>query len=107
MHQSLENVSTIADTIFESYRLEGRIGNTDGSILPSKEIIGSVCESILELLFPGVYGDEPIYSPHLRMVTGHRVRGVVTRLTIELWKAFQITDNRSSAAEIEHGYCDR
>jgi len=101
MHQPAENVSEIADALFESYRLEGRIGNTDGSILPSKQVIGSVCESILELLFPGVYGEEPIYSPHLRMVTGHRVRGIVTSLTIELWKAFQITDTRSSPAEIE------
>src|SRR5271165_2243281 len=96
-----ENISGITDAIFESYRLAGRINNTDGSILPSKEVVGHVCESLLELLFPGVYGDEPIYSPHLRNVTAHRLRGAATKLTIELWKSNQITNLLSSATEIE------
>src|SRR5271165_659504 len=96
-----ENISGITDAIFESYRLAGRINNTDGSILPSKEVVGHVCESLLELLFPGVYGDEPIYSPHLRNVTAHRLRGAATKLTIELRKSNQITNPLSSATEIE------
>src|SRR5271166_5469327 len=96
-----ENISGITDAIFESYRLAGRINNTDGSILPSKEVVGHVCESLLELLFPGVYGDEPIYSPHLRDVTAHRLCGAATKLTIELRKSNQITNPLSSATEIE------
>jgi len=96
-----ENISGITDAIFESYRLVGRISNTDGSILPSKEVVGHVCESLLELLFPGVYGDEPIYSPHLRDVTAHRLCGAATKLTIELRKSNQITNPLSSATEIE------
>ena len=80
-----KNISEIADAIFESYRLVGRINNTDGSLLPSKGVIGAICESFLELPFPGVYGDEPIYSPHLRNVTAHRLRGIAQHH--RRWKA--------------------
>ena len=101
MEQNVTEITEITDAIFQSYRRVGRINNTDGSILPSKGVIGSVCESLLELLFPGVYGEEPIYSPHLRNVTAYRLRGIATKLTIELWKSYQLTDPLNSAAEIE------
>src|SRR5271166_5469328 len=101
IHGMEQNVTEITDAIFQSYRRVGRINNTDGSILPSKGVIGSVCESLLELLFPGVYGEEPIYSPHLRNVTAYRLRGIATKLTIELWKSCQLTHPLNSAAEIE------
>ena len=70
-----ENITEITDAIFQSYRRVGRINNTDGSILPSKGVIGSICESLLELLFPGVYGEGPIYSPHLKNVTALSTSG--------------------------------
>jgi hypothetical protein len=91
-----ENVSEIADAIFESYRLVGRINNTDGLLLPSKGVIGAICESFLELLFPGVYGNEPIYSPHLRNVTAHRLRGIATKLVIELRKISKLAPHFAS-----------
>jgi serine O-acetyltransferase len=96
-----ESVSEIADAIFESYRLVGRINSTDGSLLPSKGVIGAICESFLELLFPGVYGNEPIYSPHLRNVTAHRLRGIATKLVIELWKISKLAPHFASAIEVE------
>ena len=71
-----ENVSEITDAILESYRLVGRTNNTDGSLLPSKSVIGDICEGFLQLVFPGVYGEEPIYSPHLRNVTAHRLKAI-------------------------------
>jgi hypothetical protein len=97
-----KNISEIADAIFESYRLVGRINNTDGSLLPSKGVIGAICESFLELPFPGVYGDEPIYSPHLRNVTAHGLRGIATKLVIELWKSSKLAPHFTSAVEVEH-----
>jgi serine O-acetyltransferase len=96
-----ENVSEITDAIFESYRVVGRINNTDGSLLPSKGVIGDICEGFLQLLFPGVYGEEPIYSPHLRNVTAHRLRGIATKLVIELWKSSKLEPPLAAAAEFE------
>lgn len=96
-----ENLSEITDALYESYRLVGRINNTDGSLLPSKGVIADICKGFLQLLFPGVYGEEPIYSPHLRNVTANRLRGIATRLVIELSKSSKLDPPLTSAAEAE------
>jgi serine O-acetyltransferase len=96
-----ENLSEITDALYESYRLVGRINNTDGSLLPSKGVIADICKGFLQLLFPGVYGEEPIYSPHLRNVTANRLRGIATRLVIELSKSSKLDPPLTSGAEAE------
>lgn len=100
-HTRQESVSEITDALYESYRSVGRINNTDGSLLPSKAIIADICEGFLQLLFPGVYGEEPISSPHLRNVTAHRLRWIATRLVIQLWKSSKFDSPMTSAAEVE------
>jgi len=80
----------ITDAILESYTLVGGINNIDGSNLPSKRAITSICEELLQLLFPGFHDEEPIHSKHLRHVTGHRLRTIADRLQTEVCKSLRL-----------------
>lgn len=80
----------ITDAILESYSLAGGINNIDGTNLPSKRAIASICEDLLQLLFPGFHDEEPIHSKHLRRVTMHRIRSIADRLKMEVTKSLRL-----------------
>ena len=84
------NSDPITDAILESYCLVGGINNIDGSNLPSKRAIVSICEELLQLLFPGFHDEEPIHTRHLRRLTSHRVRTISDRLTTEVFKSLRL-----------------
>ena len=93
----------ITDAILESYCLVGGINNIDGSNLPSKRATASICEDLLQLLFPGFHDEEPIHSKHLRRVTSHRIRTISDRLTQEVCKSLRLKNPEcpeSQAGEI-------
>jgi serine O-acetyltransferase len=89
------NLSKIRDEILASYRSAGGMNNIDGSNLPSKRALATICEDLLQLLFPGFHDQEPIHSDHLARVTGHRVFSVSDRLLIELHKSIRLHNNTS------------
>ncbi len=89
------NLSKIRDEILASYRSAGGMNNIDGSNLPSKRALATICEDLLQLLFPGFHDQEPIHSDHLARVTGHRVFSVSDRLLVELHKSIRLHNNTS------------
>jgi serine O-acetyltransferase len=90
------------DRILDSYRQAGGINNIDGSNLPSKRALASICEDLLQLLFPGFHDQEPIHSQHLARVTGHRLLSIADRLREELHKSVRLTPPEPAAPrEIE------
>ena len=66
-----EDLGKITERILSSYETGGGMNNIDGSNLPSKRALASICEDLLQLLFPGFHDQEPIHSIHLRRVTHH------------------------------------
>jgi len=76
----MDRLDKITDAILASYESGGGINNIDGSNLPSKRAIASICEDLLQLLFPGFHDQEPIHSQHLRRATSYRVQSVADRL---------------------------
>ena len=91
----------ITDAILDSYCLVGGINNIDGSNLPSKRAIASVCEDLLQLLFPGYHDEEPIHSKHLRRVTAHRIRSISDRLKAEICKSLRIRNPECPESQAE------
>ncbi len=91
----------LTEEILASYRDVGGINNIDGSNLPSKRAIASICEDLLQLLFPGFHDQEPIHSAHLRRVTGYRVRSIAERLQEELCKSLRLAEPECPAAKAE------
>ena len=89
METSLGNITK---AILESYTLVGGINNIDGSNLPSKRAIASICEDLLQLLFPGYHDEEPIHTRHLQRVTSYRVTSIADRLKAEICKSLRVKD---------------
>ncbi len=89
MEKSLANIT---NAILESYTLVGGINNIDGSNLPSKRAMTSICEDLLQLLFPGFHDEEPIHTRHLQRVTSHRVNSIADRLKAEICKSLRLKD---------------
>ena len=90
-------LNQIRDQILESYRSAGGINNIDGSNLPSKRALASICEDLLQLLFPGFHDQEPIHSQHLGRLTGYRLLSIADRLREELQKSVRLNSSASSA----------
>lgn len=101
----MDSLSKITESILASYRDVGGINNIDGSNLPSKRAIATVCEDLLQLLFPGFHDQEPIHSQHLQRVTAYRVQNVADRLRDELRKSLQLAEPACPEAKAERILC--
>jgi serine O-acetyltransferase len=84
------DLANIVEKLINSYQTGGGTNNIDGSNLPSKRALATICEDLLQLLFPGFHDAEPIHSQHLRRVTQHRVFSVSERLTEEICKSLRL-----------------
>ncbi|MEM8955563.1 MAG: serine O-acetyltransferase EpsC [Verrucomicrobiota bacterium] len=77
----------IVSSLLSSYEDVGGINNIDGVNLASKPAVVSICEGLLQLLFPGFHDEEPIHSDELEGVTGERIDRVMERLETEIAKS--------------------
>lgn len=84
------DLTQIVDQILTSYQTGGGMNNIDGSNLPSKRALATICEDLLQLLFPGFHDVEPIHSQHLRRVTQHRTFSISERLAEEVCKSLRL-----------------
>ncbi len=87
--------------ILDSYSKVGGINNVDGSNLPSKRAVASICENLLQLLFPGFHDSEPIHSKGLRHATAYRVGSIADRLNDEVCKSLRVAEPQCPAAKAE------
>lgn len=85
-----KDLSKITDAILRSYQHCGGINHVDGANLPSKRALASICEDLLQLLFPGFHDQEPIKSVHLPRVTSYRVVAIADRLNEEICKSLRL-----------------
>ena len=85
-----ENLGHITDAILRSYATGGGINHVDGANLPSKRAITTICEDLLQLLFPGFHDADPIHSAHLPRLTAHRVFSISERVTEEICKSLRV-----------------
>src|SRR3954469_16787827 len=86
------DLASITEKILASYRAGAGMNNIDGSNLPSKRALASICEDLLQLLFPGFHDQEPIHSRDLRRVTSHRIFSIADRLAEEVCKSLRLAE---------------
>jgi serine O-acetyltransferase len=77
------------------------MNNIDGSNLPSKRALATICEDLLQIVFPGFHDQEPIHSAHLRRVTQHRIYSVADRLKEEVCKSLRLRESGCPEANAE------
>lgn len=92
------DLGKITGTILDSYRTTGGLNNLDETNLPSKRALASICEDLLQLVFPGFHDLEPIHSNHLNRVTTHRIFSIADRLLQELTKSLKLREGDSEIA---------
>ena len=83
------DLGKITEAILTSYRTAGGMNNLDESNMPSKRAVASICEDLLQIVFPGFHDQEPIHSSHLSRVTTHRLFSIADRLLEELRKTLR------------------
>ncbi len=92
----------IVDELLQSYLESGGINRIECGNLPSKRSIVSVCEKLLQLLFPGYHDEEPVPADELEMITGERIADIIETLQVEVAKAIQLRDEEElPAAELK------
>lgn len=79
----------LAGQLIASYTRLGGINHVDGKNLPSKGIIAEITLDLLQLLFPGFYGDKLIHSSEIKDVTTTLLKSVIGRLESEMRKSLE------------------
>jgi serine O-acetyltransferase len=87
-----KDLTKVTEQILDSYRVGGGMNNIDGSNLPSKRALATICEDLLQIAFPGFHDQEPIHSVHLRRVTSHRIYSMADRLKDEICKSLRLRE---------------
>ena len=75
--------------LLTSYRHVGGINNIEVVNVPSKRAVGTICEDLLGLLFPGFHDEKPILSSELEAITSARVEQLAARLNEEICKSLR------------------
>ena len=84
------DLEKLTEATLRSYETGGGINHIDGANLPSKRALASLCEDLLQLLFPGFHDQEPIHSADLHRVTAHRVQTIAARFETETGKSLRL-----------------
>ena len=75
--------------LLTSYRHVGGINNIEVVNVPSKRAIGTICEDLLQLIFPGFHDEQPFLSNQLPEITARRVESLGRRLSAEICKSLR------------------
>lgn len=100
-------LTQLIDQLIASYARVGGINRLDAVNLPSKHAIEQITEILLQLLFPGFFGDKPIHSYEIRSETADLVDQVAGRLEDEIYKALEYAKadpHTLRAAASDHAY---
>jgi len=89
MESALKQV--IHDTLV-SYEEVGGLNNTDGHNLPSKRMLGQICEQLLQVLFPGFHDENPVHKSELGALTEERLKKLAKGLEDQISKSLQVAD---------------
>lgn len=84
---------TLVSALVDSYHEVGGINHLDSANLPSKRTVTTICEKLMQLLFPGYHDEEPVPADELEMITGERIAGLIETLVIEVAKTLRLRDD--------------
>jgi serine O-acetyltransferase len=82
----------ISEKILASYEVVGGLNNTDRHNLPSKRAVDSLCEQLLQVLFPGFHDERPIHKNELGETTRNRLEALAVRLGGQIARSLRLSD---------------
>jgi hypothetical protein len=78
--------------LLSSYEELGGLNHSDTHNMPSKRAVGTICEDLLRLLFPGFHDDDAVHKERFLDLTTERVAAVVENLQAQVRKSVRIGD---------------
>ncbi|CAN5900693.1 serine acetyltransferase [soil metagenome] len=95
----------IVNGLLKSYQEVGGINHLDCSNLPSKQVIASLCDDLLHLLFPGFFSEEAVATEELGLSANELVASIRERLGAEIRRSLRLKsgngkDNRAEANDL-------
>jgi serine O-acetyltransferase len=89
MEKTLQKVTR---DLLASYEAVGGMNNTDRLNLPSTRAIASICEDLLQLIFPGFHDEEPVHADFLANLTQVRITSLAERLEDQICRSMRTTE---------------
>jgi serine O-acetyltransferase len=96
------SLDEFARAILASYEQVGGLNNTDRHNLPSKRALESLCEQLLQFLFPGFHDERPIHKDELASITNQRLHALAKQLEDQIGKSLSVTGSDSDASRVDH-----
>ena len=90
-------IQELTRKLLTSYDSAGGINHVDGKNLPSKRAVASITTDLLQLLFPGFFGETAIHSLEIETATAQLLESVLGRLKNEIEKSLEYTQPASPA----------
>ncbi|MCS7008990.1 MAG: serine O-acetyltransferase [Chthoniobacterales bacterium] len=86
----MENlISQSTQALLESYNQHGGLNRGESANLPSKRAIATICEDLLQILFPGFHDETPISDDELPALTRLRISSLARRLEEQIQRSLQ------------------
>lgn len=82
----------IVHKLLSSYQNFGGLNRSESLNLPSKHAVGEICESLLQLLFPGFHDNDVVSESTIDDLTSRRLADLVLRLEDQIRKSVRIGD---------------
>lgn len=82
----------IVQSLMASYNEVGGINHVDCGALPSKHAISTLCENLLQLIFPGFYSEDAVSSQDLELVTHELVASIREHMRTEIRRSLRLRD---------------
>lgn len=89
----------IVQRLMTSYHEVGGINHVDCGALPSKQAIATLCEDLLQLLFPGFFSEDAVSSQDLELITHELVASIRERLKTEVRRSLRLRDGSGNHHE--------
>ncbi|GAA5136503.1 serine acetyltransferase [Prosthecobacter algae] len=89
----------IVQSLMTSYKEVGGINHVDCGALPSKQAIATLCEDLLQVLFPGFYSQDAVSSHDLELMTHELVASTRERLRTEIRRSLRLRDQTGNHHE--------
>lgn len=89
----------IVQSLMTSYKEVGGINHVDCGALPSKQAIATLCEDLLQVLFPGFYSEDAVSSHDLELMTHELVASTRERLRTEIRRSLRLRDQTGNHHE--------
>ncbi|MGH8045829.1 MAG: serine O-acetyltransferase [Chthoniobacterales bacterium] len=87
-----KTLQKVVRDLLASYEAVGGLNNTDRLNLPSTRAIASICEDLLQLLFPGFHDEEPVHADFLSELTHVRITSMAERLEDQICRSMRTTE---------------